>query len=875
MNLSFPSKGLNIIVGKSGCGKTTLLNMIGTMDQDYIGSIEIDGVELSTISYNKISSYRNYHSSYIFQINSLFEHLTVKQNIQLILDLQNKEVDVADILEKVGLKGFEDKKVKYLSGGERQRVGIARALVKDCRIVLADEPTSALDSKNAHRILALLKEISKDKLVIVVTHDTKKAFQYADRIIKLVDGRVVDDNVINEVRGEVIRERTLPSRKRLLVPIFWDQFRKSLIINLFIILLCSAALGVFNIAKEQAHVKSEYDSYEKDKTYEFNPLRALTTHVNNELDFYNIVKAVETDEEYTYFKEVINRNGGLNKNDLSKIANLFEGYNIHYGNANYGGLIIQDISNSFKLSIKKDGSPWYWNEDQRTQFEYFIYDEKIDYDIKYGELPTSDDEILITDTVADAYLRRNKLDNSDLRVMLKTELTIKDIYRIGVNMNSQPYYYTEPKPFKIVGIIETNQLPYYTYEENSKLYLLLDSIVQQYRNDPYMNSPTSQPFGYVVTRNHLDAYKTHKYYDDDLVMNDILYNGQSLKYDNVGTFHGFYDYRDIDTYIDNLSIDKNKRLIVKSSGATDILGNQIVVSRDFLNIIYPQFISKPQISDNFEAIIKGTEITLSFDTHQSTVDVKFEIIGVSDTASSNSNYFYVSEQVFDELKGYNTKETIPSITVGLEIANAKDRIKLIEEAYELGYVLVPLKKVPGAYLEHVKTQGDVTLIDDEGFSEKANISIYHLFSKFYNTDDMNSMNSVMEIANSIYAFCLVIGILLSLGFVYLKERRQKMTIMKLSQIGVGSGSIVWMNFITYIAMALSIGVLSYILTSISVNYINDIFVLKLTDSGTVALVSRIRILTTNTSLISSIVAVLITILIGILSSIIIVRKSRR
>ncbi|MFA6890070.1 MAG: ABC transporter ATP-binding protein, partial [Bacilli bacterium] len=362
MNLSFPSTGLNVIVGKSGCGKTTLLNMIGTMDQDYIGSIELDGLELSALNYRKMSEYRNYQSAFIFQINSLFEHLTVEENINLALNLQGKTTDIASILERVGLKGFAQRKVKALSGGERQRVGIARALAKDAKIILADEPTSALDSKNGHKIFALLKEISQDRLVIVVTHDVKKASIYADRMVRLVDGRVIEDTVVNNLTKEAVVIKKKVIKPKLLWPIFRFQFIRTLFINLFITLLLSASLAVVNIAKEQEVIKLEYERFYAGEEVEFNALEALSTHVANEIDHYNVVKAIETDKPYTYFQEVSTRNGGLTPEDHTILENMLSGYNIHYGNAEYGNIMIDGAIKQLKYNESYNGIVYYWYE---------------------------------------------------------------------------------------------------------------------------------------------------------------------------------------------------------------------------------------------------------------------------------------------------------------------------------------------------------------------------------------------------------------------------------------------------------------------------------------------------------------------------------
>ena len=190
LNLSFGETGLTMIVGKSGCGKTTLLNIVGAMDLDFEGQVSIDGLDLKEASYKEIVDYRNFTSAFVFQKNSLFEFLTVEENLKLCMNIQNNTADISEALEKVGLKGFERKKVKSLSGGEKQRVAIARALIKNCKIIFADEPTSALDTKNAHKIFQLFKEISKDKLVVLVTHERSIADFFADRILKISDGNV-------------------------------------------------------------------------------------------------------------------------------------------------------------------------------------------------------------------------------------------------------------------------------------------------------------------------------------------------------------------------------------------------------------------------------------------------------------------------------------------------------------------------------------------------------------------------------------------------------------------------------------------------------------------------------------------------------------
>lgn len=872
LNLTFDSRGLNIIVGKSGCGKTTLLNLIGTMDQDYIGSIELDGVELSKLNPDQIADYRNYESAYIFQLNSLFEHMTVRENIEMVLNLQSKkETDIDAILDKVGLSGFANKKVKYLSGGEKQRVGIARAIAKDAKIILADEPTSALDSKNAHRILALFKEISKEKLVIVVTHDTKKAFRYADRIIKLVDGRVVEDDVINRVEGDSPKITRKPPKAKVLRPIFFHQLRKSLLVNFFIILLCSFAIATYNIEKEQSKILKDYNDYYETGYYKFNDLKALSIHEANQINFYNVVRAKDDDTMYKYFQKVENRIEPLTQEDISNVEKIFKNANIHYGDSSYGKVIIDDISATPKFSETYQGTQYIWSEKQRTDYGYYVYNENNDYNIIYGRRPENDNEILITDVVADHFLSKNEFVGYNIDSIIGTELVIGDIYYISPNPVDSRYLYhhTTPKTYVIAGIIGTNQLDFYSYEINTDRYMFKDGIVRA-KDDIYLNSVINRPFGYIVLPNYLDAYKTYKFYEADLRPYAIKYSDKVITNTKLRTFHGFYDYRGIKGYEDDIVTDVNKRILIKDSDVTKLTGNQVIVSMEMLRKIFPDYTSENLIRTNYLSEISGTEFTLSFTTDAGITEYTFVIAGVSKT-HSDEPLMFISEEFYDIFKYENTVYDNTSIAVELSGLNARERIKLIKEAYKYGLVLIPQYSAPGPYMEFVETQGEVLLVDDEGYEEETNISVYYLYSKFYNTDEMNGLNYTLEIISSVYVFVLFMAVSLSLGLVYLKERRQKMEIRKLSQVGVYTKSMIRMNFISYIIIAIGIGALSFFATELLINIINSKFTIHVGEAS----IYRFRILMTNTSLVSAIVGFVLTLIIGLISSNIIVKKSRR
>ena len=217
INLELPATGMVFITGKSGCGKTTLLNVIGGLDGIDQGDISVLGKSFSQFTAEDYDNYRNTFIGFIFQEYNLLSEYTVQKNIEIAMELQGSIVDqekLNSLLETVDILDLKDRKPNELSGGQRQRVAIARALVKEPRIIMADEPTGALDSATGEQVLDILKKLSKDKLVIVVSHDVEFAERYADRLIRLVDGKIVEDNVVLE---QELKENVSESENSLLV----------------------------------------------------------------------------------------------------------------------------------------------------------------------------------------------------------------------------------------------------------------------------------------------------------------------------------------------------------------------------------------------------------------------------------------------------------------------------------------------------------------------------------------------------------------------------------------------------------------------------------------------------------------------------------
>ena len=198
-SLELEKTGLVAILGHSGSGKTTILNAIGGLDKVNKGKIFINGKKITKRSSYTVDKIRNLNIGYIFQDYKLLENLSVYENVAISLKMigikNKKEIEkrVKYVLEAVKMYRYRNRPARMLSGGEKQRVAIARAIVKNPSIVIADEPTGNLDSKNSLEIMNIIKALSKDKLVILVTHEIDLANFYASRIIKLQDGKIIED----------------------------------------------------------------------------------------------------------------------------------------------------------------------------------------------------------------------------------------------------------------------------------------------------------------------------------------------------------------------------------------------------------------------------------------------------------------------------------------------------------------------------------------------------------------------------------------------------------------------------------------------------------------------------------------------------------
>ncbi len=240
INITFRDNEFVSILGPSGCGKTTLLNILGGLDKYTSGDLIIDNRSTKDYSDHDWDIYRNHRIGFIFQSYNLIPQENIQDNVELSLTIagiskEERSRRAREALDKVGLKGMYKKMPNQLSGGQCQRVAIARALVNEPEILLADEPTGALDSTTSIQIMDLIKEISKERLVIMVTHNPELAYQYSTRIVKLLDGELVDDsNPYVENTDEVSPDTTtkeanveLLEKKQKAKMSWWTAFKLS------------------------------------------------------------------------------------------------------------------------------------------------------------------------------------------------------------------------------------------------------------------------------------------------------------------------------------------------------------------------------------------------------------------------------------------------------------------------------------------------------------------------------------------------------------------------------------------------------------------------------------------------------------------------
>ncbi|MFJ7936290.1 ATP-binding cassette domain-containing protein [Sporosarcina sp. NPDC096371] len=274
-SFTFPNQGLVCLLGASGCGKSTLLNMVAGFDSDYSGDISVLGTSISNMNADELCAYRRDTIGFVFQNYHLLSGYTVLENLLLACELntlsekENRE-SAQELLTKLGLAQKIEEKIENLSGGQKQRVAIARALMGNPRMILADEPTGALDRSNSIEIMELLKEISKDRLVIVITHD-QKICSYADEVIHIENGKIIAKE--SDTQKEILTDNKPSLNKAVKVSAFkrgLKNFNVHRIRYMAVSLAISIGILAFMLSLSSGNVMDKSISDFKDKNTAFN-----------------------------------------------------------------------------------------------------------------------------------------------------------------------------------------------------------------------------------------------------------------------------------------------------------------------------------------------------------------------------------------------------------------------------------------------------------------------------------------------------------------------------------------------------------------------------------------------------------------------------
>jgi ABC-type lipoprotein export system ATPase subunit/ABC-type antimicrobial peptide transport system permease subunit len=455
--------GLVCILGPSGSGKTTLMNIIGALDSDFEGDVIINNKSLKDAKNKDLDSYRKNTIGFIFQQFYLLNRFTVFDNVALALTLsnvKNKKERVIDLLKKVELERFANRKVNVLSGGQKQRVAIARALANNPDIILADEPTGALDSRMGHEIMMMLKELSHEKVVLVITHSEELASEFADTVIRLEDGKVkeitdknTEKNEIDNVKIETKSVMSYVKAFKHSLKSLWLKKGRTIATSI------GMSIGIIGIALAFALsngtinlIKSQVDSVLPSNSLQVFLKEKGTSNVNvsfSEGDLAN----------FTY-------------QDLNTIMNLDDRLKTYWP-------VPSDVAESFfsEISLSKDEATTAKFEDNSVYSmngtEPF---ENLNNNLTLGRAPANMNEVVISLTTAEALLGTDK----NIETVLDKNLYIKFGPNSAVGRNDDR---NEIVPFKIVGITSVNTMGYSIYQNVDDILSLYESLYNVKRED--------------------------------------------------------------------------------------------------------------------------------------------------------------------------------------------------------------------------------------------------------------------------------------------------------------------------------------------------------------------------------------------------------
>lgn len=501
ININLGNKGLVFIIGKSGSGKSTLLNILGGLDSKTSGHIYIDNKDIDSFKEKDYDSYRNTYIGFIFQDFNLLEEYNVFDNVMLSAKLLRKKVDkeeIINLLERLGLKGLEYRNINELSGGQKQRVGIARALIKNPKVILADEPTGNLDSHSSLETFKLLKEISKEKLVVVVSHDLENANTYADKILELQDGNAIRNDLTVEEKDDntfSLTKSRLPFKECLHFAL--TSLKSNKVKLFFTIILTMISLVFMGISVNTS-------------MFDKNILATDTLIENNEtyydISYVNIINSTyRTKEELPMTDEIIS--------DFEKENNITANP-MHYIYDNNSILSFEPIN------------------DKDTIIPITTYVEVKDYKLLsniIGTIPKANNEIVIHKYLADNIMEKGIKDiNGNLFKPTSYDNLVNSRRELPLGLNN----------VIIVGIVD---------DDNSRYKNLNNETIQQDYTKYYVDK------AYTIYGKNLDLkFNT----TDEAILNHAILNEDEVLKDGITGIKVYNNNGDVITPITNLNSDE-------------------------------------------------------------------------------------------------------------------------------------------------------------------------------------------------------------------------------------------------------------------------------------------------------------------------------
>ena len=780
INLDFSNSGLNFIVGESGSGKSTLLNIIGGIDNYDSGSVVVAGHSLSDLNSNELDYYRNSIIGFVFQEYNLLTEFSVRDNVKLALDINSiaNEEKIDDILLKLGIKEIENNSVNDISSGQKQRVAIARALIKEPSILIADEPTGALDLKTSLEIIEIFKEISKEKLVIIITHDLDIASKYGDRIIELKDGSIIKDiekrvskkekietlssnlikvnqindetvNKINEIKEEfdqkvyIVTSDNERKTKALFPNANFDSKKEGFITKNNI---NKEKMKQINLTKSKLKInrllKLSLSNLLNKRvililTFILMTLSLLLYGVSEGLANYNKVDAYisTVDKENLKTINLVQKNNDIYENIREE--------DYLYLKENYQNI---NIAKEYNLPMKI-----YFNKPINNYKKYSLYgiSEATDvneygYKVIYGKsLINNYDEIIISEYFANLIIKGEYF--SDIN-------KIENIIYKKIKLDNNEY--------KVVGIIESSYLASYKNDDEkiTNYGEIRDNLI--YVKEGFYNNYLSK-VDYVEY--YLDSY---------LKDSDSAYDSNNTSISNIM----FDDFDKIENYTINY-YNRDK---------TSLLDNEILVSESYIENNH--LCINTCNSDSF----KNSEFVLSYDSKLLYASNDYKVVGTFSYDGSN-----------DELDNLYTNGLILSSSLKEKI------IKRIYTNYELLIGLSDNYKDNGRFINNAY---------DLGFSINKN------FTSKYN-EYTEIVTSISDTLNTISIVLLFVSIFLLYSFIQNSILISKRKIGILKSMGIDDLNVYCIFLIETLLVAISVSLASSLMILLTTPVIN-LFITK-------------------------------------------------